>query len=725
MAQVRDHTESTARQYAQVDEALRLGWTRQSVEVIDSDLGISGRSADGRPGFKDLVGRVCLGEVGAIFGLEISRLARSTADLSRLLELARLTDTLVIDLDGIYDLGNFNDRLLLGLKGTMSEAELHFLSSRLQGAKRAAAQRGELRFPLPVGLTYDDEGMTIIDPDVEVQTAVADVFSLFRAGGSAYQVVSEFKGRKFPLRAYGGVWAGQLRWGRLTHSRVLGILSNPSYAGTYVFGRYHSSRIVSPGGVISTKTVQLDLKDWPVVIYEHHQGYISWDDYLANQARLAANTTNAGARPPREGQALCQGIIFCGSCGRPMSTRYHRNGQPAYECSSARADHVSTPTCRSISTTTLDDAVVEQLLAALNPEEFALALAVADEVSDRRVCQSRALELALERAHYEAQRAERAFIACEPENRLVARSLEQRWEARLGALCEAESALATAKKAIPALPSRKDLEALSADLEKLWYQPSTSSRDRKRLLRTLIADVTLLPETDLSKAHIGIRWHSGATDELVVARAEYGRYRRTNPAAVSLAHSLADLSNHDLAEELNAAGYVTGAGRTFDNDSVAWLRYSHHIPQPKVLVDGESSVPEVAHYLGTSSATVIGWIVRGSLRARRGVNNQWCIPFDPKVQDACRALADGSVPTHRCDSSDSEASCELTIAEVADVVQVSAGTVYQWIKVGHLCARKDSKGRLFISFDPDIEVACRARVAGSVHIGCTYKKSGQ
>lgn len=211
MAQVRDHTESTARQYAQVDEALRLGWTRQSVEVIDSDLGISGRSADGRPGFKDLVGRVCLGEVGAIFGLEISRLARSTADLSRLLELARLTDTLVIDLDGIYDLGNFNDRLLLGLKGTMSEAELHFLSSRLQGAKRAAAQRGELRFPLPVGLTYDDEGMTIIDPDVEVQTAVADVFSLFRAGGSAYQVVSGFKGRKFPLRAYGGVWAGQLR----------------------------------------------------------------------------------------------------------------------------------------------------------------------------------------------------------------------------------------------------------------------------------------------------------------------------------------------------------------------------------------------------------------------------------------------------------------------------------------------------------------------------------
>jgi len=246
LAQVRDNTESTARQYALADEAARLGWARQQVEVIDADLGLSGRSADRRPGFKELVGRVCVGEVGAIFGLEVSRLARSSADLSRLLELARLTDTLVIDADGIYDLANFNDRLLLGLKGTMSEAELHFLAGRLQGAKRAAAERGELRFPLPVGFVYDDEASTVIDPDDEVQAAVADVFAAFRTGGSAYQVVAAFKGRRFPLRAYGGVWAGQLRWGRLTHSRVLGMLANPAYAGTYVFGRYHSRRIVEP-----------------------------------------------------------------------------------------------------------------------------------------------------------------------------------------------------------------------------------------------------------------------------------------------------------------------------------------------------------------------------------------------------------------------------------------------------------------------------------------------
>ena len=570
LAQVRDHTESTTRQYALRDEAVRLGWPARLVEVIDADLGLSGRSADHRAGFKELTGRVCVGEVGAIFGLEVSRLARSTADLSRLLELARLTDTLVIDGDGVYDLANFNDRLLLGLKGTMSEAELHLLAGRLQGAKRAAAERGELRFPLPVGLVYDDDGRTVIDPDAEVQAAVGDVFAAFRSGGSAYAVVAALKDRPFPLRAYGGVWAGQLRWGRLTHSRVLGILANPSYAGCYVFGRYHSQRVVSPDGVVSTKTVERAMADWPVVIHDHHAGYICWEDFLANRARLAANTTHAGARPPREGHALCQGIIACGSCGRPMTTRYHRNGHAAYECSASRADQMATPTCRSIAAGTVDDAVTERLLDALCPEEIAFALAAADEVTDRRARRTRAAELALERARYEADRAERAFHACEPENRLVARNLETRWETRLLAYTEAETALTQAQAAATPLPSRGELEALTADVATLWAATSTTDRDRKRLLRTLIADVTLLAEPDFGKARIGIRWHTGAADELIVARRlAVTEFRRTDPAAIELARQFAHLSNGDLAEKLNAAGHMTGAGRRFDNYAVA------------------------------------------------------------------------------------------------------------------------------------------------------------
>jgi DNA invertase Pin-like site-specific DNA recombinase len=562
LAQVRDNTESTARQYGLVEEAVRLGWARSAVEVIDADLGLSGRSAEHRSGYKELVGRVCLGEVGAIFGLEVSRLARSSADLSRLLELARLTDTLVVDADGIYELANFNDRLLLGLKGTMSEAELHLLAGRLQGAKRAAAERGELRFPLPVGYVYDDEGATVMDPDAEVAAAVTDVFAAFRAGGSAYQVVAAFKGRRFPLRAYGGVWAGQLRWGRLTHSRVLGILANPAYAGTYVFGRYHSRRVVAPDGTVRTKLVELARPQWPVVIHDHHPGYICWDDYLANAARLQANTTNAGARPPREGHALCQGIIVCGSCGRPMSTRYHRNGHAAYECSASRADQTATATCRSISAVSVDQAVAERLLEALNPEEVALALAAADEVADRRARRSRAAELAVERARYQADRAERAFHACEPENRLVARSLESRWESRLAALAEADKALAQAQAAVPPLPSRAELQALTANVAGLWHAPTTAARDRKRLLRTLVADVTLLPEPDLAKARIGIRWHTGATDEVVIARRmAVVAYRRTAPAAVELARRLGPTTdNTTLAAELNAAGHRTGRG---------------------------------------------------------------------------------------------------------------------------------------------------------------------
>ena len=409
------------------------------------------------------------------------------------------------------------------------------------------------------------------------------MFSAFRTGGSAYQVVAAFKGRRFPLRAYGGVWAGQVHWGRLTHSRVLGILSNPAYAGVYVLGRYHSARVVSPDATVATKITELPREAWPVVIYDHHESYISWDDFLANEARLAANLTHAGARPPREGQALCQGIIACGSCGRPMSTRYHANGHAAYECSASKADHMATPTCRSIAAQTVDDAVAGRLMEALDPTEVALALAAADEVAERRARRSRSAELRLERARYDAERAERAFHACEPDNRLVARSLESRWEARLGALAEAEKALdaTQAQAAAAPLPSRAELEALTTDMTALWHAPTTAARDRKRLLRTLVSDVTLLAEPDFAKARIGIRWHTGATDEVVVARAmRVTEYRRTDAGAIDLARRLCQLPNAQIAQRLNAAGYKTGAGRPFDCDAVASLRHYHGPRRP-------------------------------------------------------------------------------------------------------------------------------------------------
>ena len=366
MAQVREHTESTRSQYGLAETAAGLGWARTSIEVIDTDLGISGKWGVAREGFTELVTRMCRGDVGAIFGIEITRLARSNADVARLAEFARITGTLLIDPDGVYDPADVNDRVLLGFKGTMGEMELHVMAQRLQANKRAAAGRGELRTPLPVGYVHDDAGDVVIDPDAEVQAAIRDVFAAFAACGSAYGVVAAFAGRRFPLRAYGGAWAGQLRWGRLTHARVLGILKNPGYAGAYVFGRYASHRTVDPSGTVHTAITERPRAEWPVLIKDHHEGYITWADYLASEARLAANHTAAGARPPREGTALCQGIISCGSCGKPMMTNYHTDQRPSYECSSRR-DRLTTPSCRSVAAACVDDAVAGALLDALTP----------------------------------------------------------------------------------------------------------------------------------------------------------------------------------------------------------------------------------------------------------------------------------------------------------------------------------------------------------------------
>jgi excisionase family DNA binding protein len=637
MAQVRQHTESTMRQYGLAEEAVRLGWARPDVLVIDTDLGVSGRWGVARAGFTELVARVCSGQVGAIFGLEISRLARSTAEVARLMEFAAITETLLIDTDGVYDPGDVNDRMLLGMKSTIGEVELHVMAQRLQASKRAAAARGELRTPLPVGYVHDEAGQVVIDPDAEVQAAIGDLFAAFAARGSAYGVVGAFTDRRFPLRAYGGAWAGQLRWGKLTHARVLGVLKNPCYAGAYVHGRYTSRRRVDPDGTVHTGLVERPRTEWPVLIAEHHDGYIDWADYLANEARLAANRTNAGARPPREGSALCQGIIACGSCGKPMRTNYHTDQQPSYECSS-RADRLTTPNCRSVAASTVDEAVTERLLEALNPNEITLALAAADEVTDRHQRVGRAAQLAVERARYEAHRAERAFHAVEPDNRLVARSLETRWETKLASLLEAEQTLEAARDTLPPLPGRPELEILAADLPGLWHAPTTSNKDRKRLLRTVIADITLLPEPDHGQARIGIRWHTGASDELRVPRCVHrGTAVRSPAPAVEMVTRLGPTTDtHELAGMLNAAGITTGHGRPFDAKAVQWIRHAFHIPAPDPYTDGQISVTNTAKRLGVSTGTVYDWIKTGKLAARRGSGNRLCIPWTQHIEAECR-----------------------------------------------------------------------------------------
>ncbi len=718
LTQVRDHTESTARQYGLVEEATRLGWPPARVEVIDADLGVSGASTQGRDGFRKLVARVCLGEVGAVFGLEVSRLARSSADLSRLLELARLTDTLVVDGDGVYDLADFNDRLLLGLKGTMSEAELHLLAGRLQGAKRAAAARGELRVPLPVGFVYDEDHNVIVDPDEQVAAAIRDVFAAFTQTGSAYGVVGVFAERRFPKRAYGGAWAGQLRWGRLTHSRVIGVLSNPCYAGAYVYGRHRTRRMVDPDGTVRTRTEVVARDDWEVCIRDHHPGYITYAEFEANRARLEANRTNAGERPVREGAALCQGIIACGGCSRAMSTRY-QGARGYYECAHSRADRTATAACRSVRADVLDAAVAQRLLDALEPAEVALALAAADEVADRRARSIRAAQLAVERARYDADRAERALAAVEPENRLVARTLEARWETKLVVLTEADAALSAALADTAPLPPRADLEALAADLPALWAAESTSDRDRKRLLRTLVADITVLPEPERSKLRVGIRWHSGVADELTVARpGRVYEQRATDPAAVALARELGpSLTNNELAAALNAAGHTTGTGQPFDRVAATNLRYGHRIGAPRTLEPGELTVAAVAARLEVTTGTLHYWINHDQLPARRCHDGRFAIAFTAEVEAACRQrITDSRQLPHRDPHAPDRQDDELTVTAVADRLGISTHVVYYWLRHGQLAGHRDPHGRWAIPFPDDVEAACRQRIAASARI---------
>ena len=723
LMQVREHTESTARQYGLAELAARLGWAAGDIEVIDCDLGLSGRSATYREGFKQLVARVCMGEVGAVFGLEVSRLARSNADLARLLELARLTSTLVIDNDGVYDLADINDRMLLGLKSQMAEAELHWLTSRLNESKRAAARRGELRVPLPVGLVYDDENNVVIDPDEEVAAAISDVFAAFTATGSAYGVAGVFAGRRFPRRAYGGVWAGQVRWGKLTHARAAGILRNPAYAGAYVYGRRRSRQVVHPDGSVHSSVTELPRDQWEVLIPGHHAGYITFEEYLANEAKLAANRTNAGARPPREGTALCQGIVFCGACGRSMQVRY-QDRYPRYECSHSRADHVAAPLCGSVRANTVDQAVTAALLAAVEPAQVALALAAAEEVTARRQRSVRAAELAVERARYDAERAERAFLACEPENRLVARSLEARWETRLADLAEAEAALATQRSARPELPSPDQLAATVADLPALWSAPATSDKDRKRLLRTLLGDVTLTPSAENpSRLTAGLRWKSGATQQLLVTRRKNAiQLRATDPAAIELARRIGPgCDNNALATALNDAGHRTGTGQPFNGVAAANLRNYHHIPYPGLLEDGELTPRQVAGRTGVSTGTIHYWINAGYLPARRGPAGRWAIPFPPETEAACRDRAAGSAHQHRDTDPAPRREQELSIADAARRLGVKPDIIYAWAEWGHVPARRGDAGRLWIDFTPAIERACLERIASSYKLPADIK----
>ncbi len=460
MGQVRFNQESTERQYNLKTKAESLGWKPEQIRILDRDLGQSGSATTNREDFKALVGEVAMGRVGAIFSLEASRLARSNQDWHRLLELCAITSTLVIDEDGCYNPAEFNDGLVLGMKGTFAQAELHIIRARLHGGKLNKASKGELRFPLPVGFVFEGDKIAI-DPDREVQGAVRTVFDLFARENTAFGVVRRYNelDLRFPRRAYGGAWDGKLLWGRLTHSRVLGILANPSYAGAYVFGRHQSSKEVGSSGEIRTRSRLMPQDAWRVVIPDHHEGYISADQFIANRQRLSTNRTNAEglSGPAREGLCLLQGLLLCGVCGRRLGIRYTGNGgiYPLYQCVWKHREALASRACLTAPSTSLDQAISERLVSAITPVTIELALAALTNLEERDRGIGAQWRMRIERARYDAELAERRYEAVDPCNRLIAATLEARWNDAMQRLHDLEAELAAFE--------RKTMRAVTAE----------------------------------------------------------------------------------------------------------------------------------------------------------------------------------------------------------------------------------------------------------------------
>lgn len=630
LAQVRHHQESTERQYALREKALELGWSQSTVQILDRDLGKSGAQIAGREDFKTLVAEVSMGQVGAVLALEVSRLARSNLDWHRLLELCALTGTLVIDEDGCYDPADFNDGLLLGLKGTMAQAELHLLRGRLLGGKLNKAKKGELRFPLAVGLAYDDEGRIVLDPDDEVRGAVALVFRLFRETGSAFAVVQRFaqSSLRFPRRAYGGAWNGKLIWGRLTHGRVLGILKNPSYAGMYVFGRYQCRRQIDSSGEVQKQMHRVPMADWRVRIGKHHEGYISWDEYLDNQERLEKNRTNGGAMvlsgPAREGLALLQGLLMCGHCGRSLTVRYTGNGgvYPCYLCNWRCREGLDTKACMSIRCDLLDRAVASEVLKVLQPAQLELALAALEELEQRDHGISRQWQMRLERAEYEAALAERRYLEVDPAQRLVAATLERRWNSALQQLDEMRKQAAefARQQGHVATPEQKaKVLALAKDLPRVWHAPTTQPKDRKRMLRLLIQDITVEKSSLPKQLVVHIRWQGNASTDLAVEVPPSYADRVRYPAAMvervrEMAHHLTDA---EIANEFRREGLNSATGKPYTASKIQWIRFRYRIPPPNLRRPEELTVHQIAARFGVSEHVVYYWIARAHLPARQ------------------------------------------------------------------------------------------------------------
>ena len=693
--QVEHNRESTARQYALADRAYQLGWPKEQVVTIDEDLGLSGSGLDRRSGFARVTSEVALAHVGIVLGLEVSRLARNNADWYRLLELCGITDTLIGDSDGVYHPALFNDRLLLGLKGTMSEAELHIIRARLDGGIRNKAARGELRRGLPVGLVWGEkDGEVIFHPDEAVTGAIRTVFERFAELGSARRVWLWFtsEGLPFPLQTNPAGLPGPIRWVAPTYHAIHQVLTNPVYAGAYTYGKTRYERYVDVHGAVRKRMRHLPMQQWSVLIRDHHPGFIDWASFEANQSRLDSNTKpkpHQAGGAVREGSALLQGIVSCGHCGRRLHVHYRgRNSAPGYHCCGKDLVNGRGVYCLNVGGTVIEQAVADAFLQAITPatiEATRLSVQQLQVNHDAALSQWR---LEVERTRYEAERAERRYRAVEPENRLVARGLETEWENRLRDLAAAQTELRRREQQRPSSITSAQLQALQrlgTDIRQVWTAPTTTDRDRKELLRTLLEEVILNLKRAEGHAHLTLRWRGGAFSTLDVAVPKFKPMGpHTDEDTISLLRRLAALYPDEvIAGILNRQGRKTATGERFTANQVGSLRRYRGIPRfqrPATPPDGELvTIRKAAQILGMNTSSIHRWLADGFIAGEQVTPGA---PWQIRINDELRSRIVQHAPPEY-----------VPMIVATAKLGVSRQTVLQRVKRGELKAVLVRQGR--------------------------------
>ena len=705
LAQLERNTESTARQYDLVHRAQQLGWPREAIRVVDGDLGISGSVTGQRAGFEGMVAEVALGQVGIIMALEASRLARDNAAWYRLLDLAGVCDTLVADADAVYHPALFGDRLLLGLMGIMAESELHVLRARLEGGIKNKAARGELRRGLPVGLIWGEtDGEIRFHPDEAVTSVLAATFDRFAVCGSvrATWLWLRAEGLRWPLQkvAYTRRGSGipEITWVEPTYHAVHTTLTHPAYAGAYVYGRTRKERYLDPSGALRQRARRLPRDQWEVLIPDHHPGFTDWDTYQANQARIGTSIRPQARQPGtgavREGCALLQGLATCGTCGRKLAIFYAGPSRcvPNYYCHGS-AELVNGRGARhmSVGGQGIDAAVAEAFLAALAPAAMDACLAAARQLEDGHDAALAQHQRQVEQARYHATRAERRYRAVDPDNRLVARGLEREWETALRELADAEAELARRETARPKTLTPQEKQAILAlgdDLGAVWDAPTTTDKDRKQLLRTLLDEVNITLRRDAPGPHAGLvlRWKGGAISELTVPLRRRQPAIRTDEDTIDLIRRLAvHYPNAVIAGILNRQHRRTARGLSYTASRVQSLRYHWHIPchQP----DGNGQAPEgellnvtaAARQLDIAPSTLLRWLNDGFVAGEQITPGApWRIRLTNQLRDMLTdTTPDGWVALHHA----------------SRTLGISRQTVLQKVKRGELRAILTRTGR--------------------------------